>query len=297
MSAANEPVILVTGISGQVGFELVRSLQGLGRIVAVDRSGMDLSDPARIRAVLRKLRPAIIVNPAAYTAVDEAESNAAVATALNETGPRILAEEAELLGAVLVHYSTDYVFDGTKSAPYLEEDAPNPLNVYGSTKLAGELLIEQSGAPHLIFRTSWVYGLRGRNFLRTMQRLAAERSQLSIVADQIGAPTWARTIAEITAHVISAGLAAARDDSAWWKERSGIYHLSAGGATSWCDFARAIFEYGSSLPEIVPISAEDYPTRARRPKNSQMSTGKLARTFGLRPPHWREALHLCMGQG
>ena len=199
--------------------------------------------------------------------------------------------------AVLVHYSTDYVFDGTKPAPYVEEDAPNPLNVYGSTKLAGEVAIEQSGAAHLIFRTSWVFGLRGRNFLRTMQNLAAERSRLSIVADQVGAPTWARTIADITAHVIAAGLTAVRDDGEWWRERSGVYHLCSGGTTSWCDFARAIFQYGSSMPEVVPISSEDYPTRARRPKNSQMSTDKLTRTFGLRPPQWQDALRLCIGQG
>lgn len=297
MSAPGEPTILVTGVSGQVGFELVRSLQGLGRIVALDRGGLDLADPARIRAVVRELRPTIVVNPAAYTAVDDAESNCAAATALNVAGPRILAEEAERLRAVVVHYSTDYVFDGTKPAPYVEEDVPNPLNVYGSTKLAGELAIEQSGAAHLIFRTSWVYGLRGRNFLRTMQNLAAERSRLSIVADQVGAPTWARTIADITAHVIAAGLTAVRDDGEWWRERSGVYHLCSGGTTSWCDFARAIFQYGSSMPEVVPISSEGYPTRARRPKNSQMSTDKLTRTFGLRPPQWQEALHLCIGQG
>lgn len=297
MSVAREPIILVTGVSGQVGFEVVRSLQGLGRIVALDRSAMDLADPARIQVVVRELRPKIIVNPAAYTAVDDAESHAALAAAVNETGPRVLAEEAERLRAVLVHYSTDYVFDGMKPAPYLEEDAPNPLNVYGATKLAGERAIQQSGAEHLIFRTSWVYGQRGRNFLRTMQKLAVERSQLSIVADQIGAPTWARTIADITAHVIAAGLAAAGEHGEWWRERSGIYHLCAGGTTSWCEFARAIFEYGSSTPEVLPISSDAYPTRTQRPKNSQMCTDKLVRTFGLRPPQWRDALHLCIGQG
>lgn len=297
MSTVDEPTLLVTGISGQVGFELVRSLQGLGRVVALDRGGLDLADPVRIRAVVRELRPTIIVNPAAYTAVDDAELDAAAATALNETGPRVLAEEAARSGAVLVHYSTDYVFDGSKSTPYVEEDVPNPLNVYGATKLAGERAIAQSGACHLIFRTSWVYGLRGRNFLRTMQRLATERSQLSIVADQIGAPTWSRTISEMTAHVIAAGLTAARDNDGWWRERSGVYHLCAGGATSWCDFALAIFQYGSSIPEVVPILSDDYPTRARRPKNSRMSTDKLARTFGLRAPQWRDALGLCLGQG
>ncbi len=296
MSDMSERTILVTGVGGQVGFELVRSLQGLGRIVALDRRALDLGNPAQVRAVLREVRPALIVNPAAYTAVDDAESEPASATLINEHAPALLAEEAKRLGAVLIHYSTDYVFDGSKATAYVEEDQAAPLNVYGATKLAGEQAIAQSSVAHMIFRTSWVYGLRGRNFLRTMRRLATERDRLTIVSDQHGAPTWSRTIADITAHVVARGMAGSEIDTGWWRERSGIYHLSAGGVTSWYEFALAIFELDPPpmLPEVVPIAGADYPVRAARPRNSQLSNEKLARVFGLRPPEWKDALRMCL---
>lgn len=297
MTSLSETTILVTGTTGQVGFELMRSLQGLGRIVALDRHGLDLGDIDQIRRVMREVRPTLVVNAAAYTAVDDAESNNDLAYRINEKAPGVLAEEAKRLNAVLVHYSTDYVFDGTKSSPYTEEDAPNPINVYGASKLAGERAIEQTGALHLILRTSWVYSLFGRNFLLTMKRLAVEGKRLRIVADQVGAPTWSRTIAEMTAHIAAVGLKGGELQADWWRERSGLYHLSAAGVASWYDFARTIFEYEAPAvpPVIEPISTADFPVRARRPSNSQLSHEKLTRVFGLYPPEWHEALQLCLG--
>lgn len=287
--------ILVTGVGGQVGFELARSLQGLGHVVAVDRASLDLADPDRIRAVVRDVRPALIVNPAAYTAVDQAESDEAVAMRINAVAPGILAEEAKTLGAALIHYSTDYVFDGTKASPYLETDTPAPQNVYGRSKLKGERAIEAVGGAAIVLRTSWVYGTRGRNFLLTMLRLAAERPELKIVADQIGAPTWANTIAALTAHVAAQAFAAG-DAATWWAAHSGVYHLTAGGETSWHGFACAIVERASLAlrPSVIPIPASDYPTPARRPANSCLSNEKLARTFGLAAPDWCDALELCL---
>jgi dTDP-4-dehydrorhamnose reductase len=289
-----ERVVLITGANGQVGFELVRALQGLGRIVALDRSGCDLADLDRVRRVVRDVRPDLIVNAAAYTAVDRAEDEFELAMRINGEAPGVLAEEAKRLGAGLIHYSTDYVFSGEKATPYLEDDAPGPLNAYGRTKLAGEQGISASGARHLILRTSWVYGLRGGNFLRTMLRLGAERPQLKVVADQFGAPTWSNTIATLTAHVVAQVPAAG--DTEWWHERSGIYHLCAAESTSWHGFASAIFELADLpvKPSVVPIPASDYPTPATRPANSRMSNEKLQRVFGLAAPHWRDALKLCL---
>jgi len=288
--------ILLTGANGQVGFELARGLQGLGHVVALDRSGLDLADSEQIRRVVRELSPALIVNAAAYTAVDLAESDVAAAMRLNAEAPDILAQEAKRLGALLVHYSTDYVFDGTKDGPYEEDDAANPLNVYGKSKLAGEQAIAASGCAHLILRTSWVYGARGKNFLRTMLQLGAQREELSVVADQIGAPTWSRTIAAITSDVLSQLLAQDQDE---WLRCSGIYHLTASGATSWCGFAQAIFDTSTlaNKPMIRAIPTAAYsgsPTAAVRPKNSRLSNHKLFATFGLTAPDWREALELCM---
>jgi dTDP-4-dehydrorhamnose reductase len=293
--------ILLTGANGQVGFELARSLQGLGNVVALDRSGLDLSDPEQIRRVVRELSPALIVNAAAYTAVDAAESDVAAAMRLNAEAPDILAQEAKRLGALLVHYSTDYVFDGTKDGLYEEDDAANPLNVYGKSKLAGEQAIAASGCAHLILRTSWVYGARGKNFLRTMLELGAQRDELSVVADQIGAPTWSRTIAAITSDMLSQLLVQDRDE---WLRRSGIYHLTASGATSWCGFAQAIFDTSTLAhkPVVKAIPTAAYPgfttagipTAAVRPKNSRLSNEKLFATFGLTAPDWREALERCM---
>ncbi|WP_431607460.1 dTDP-4-dehydrorhamnose reductase [Paraburkholderia tropica] len=292
-----QATILVTGVNGQVGYELLRSLQGLGRVVGCDRATLDLDDPDAIRRVVREVKPTIIVNPAAYTAVDKAETDVDGATRLNVQAPRVLAEEAKQLGAALVHYSTDYVFDGTKDSPYVETDAVNPQNVYGRTKLEGEQAIAASGCDHLILRTSWVYGTRGKNFLLTMLRLGAERPELKVVADQIGAPTWSRTIATTTAHIVAQGLAAQRGgDADWWSKRSGIYNLTAGGATSWHGFTEAILDIamGEKAPKVLPIPAADYPVPAKRPANSRLAGDRLAQTFGLRLPQWDEALRLCL---
>ncbi|WP_174951140.1 dTDP-4-dehydrorhamnose reductase [Burkholderia lata] len=291
-----DPTILVTGVNGQVGFELLRSLQGLGRVVACDRSMLDLSDLDRVRSVVRELKPSIIVNPAAYTAVDKAETDVDAARRLNADVPRAFAEEAARLGAALVHYSTDYVFDGTKAGAYVETDATNPQNVYGLTKLEGEQAIAATGCAHLILRTSWVYGRRGKNFLLTMLKLGSERSELRVVADQVGAPTWSKTIATATAHVVAQALAA--DDADWWARRSGVYHFTAAGATSWHGFAEAIFAeaMGERAPKVLPIPASDYPVPAKRPSNSRLSHDKLTEAFGLRLPDWADALKLCLSE-
>ncbi|MEI5996859.1 dTDP-4-dehydrorhamnose reductase [Paraburkholderia bengalensis] len=289
-----QPTILVTGVNGQVGFELVRTLQGLGRVVALDRAALDLADLAQIRSTVRELKPSVIVNPAAYTAVDKAETEVDAAMRLNGEAPGVLAEEAARSGAVLIHYSTDYVFNGTGSTPYAEDDATDPQNVYGKSKLAGEQAIAASGCAHLILRTSWVYGTRGKNFLLTMLKLGAERPELRVVADQIGAPTWSNTIATSTSHIVAQGLAANGID--WWRERSGIYHLTAAGETSWHGFAKAILDMamGDKAPKVIPIGASDYPVPAKRPANSRMSHRKLSETFGLVLPDWQDALRLCM---
>lgn len=287
--------ILLTGINGQVGWELRRSLAPLGHVVAVDRKELDLADPEAIRAKVRAISPKLIVNPAAYTAVDRAEHEPDQARAINAIAPGVLAEAAKSCGAILVHFSTDYVFDGSKAEPYLEDDAPNPLNVYGATKLAGEQAIRASGARHLILRTSWVYGMRGHNFLLTMQRLMRERDEIKVVDDQVGAPTWSRLIAEATALILAQCLSPAR--GADRPEPWGTYHLTCAGETSWFGFAKAIAELGGYSMRLKPISTAEYPTPARRPANSRLDNGKLARTFGIRLPHWREALNLCLQTG
>jgi dTDP-4-dehydrorhamnose reductase len=289
----SERTILLTGVNGQVGFELARTLQGLGRVVAVDRSRLDLGDLDQVRRVVREVKPALIVNPAAYTAVDKAESDVDAAMRANGEAPGVLAEEAKRLGAALVHYSTDYVFDGTKEGAYVEEDAVNPQNVYGKSKLAGEQAIAASGCDHLILRTSWVYGTRGKNFLLTMLRLGAERDELSVVADQIGAPTWSVTIAALTANVLAQAVAAG---DGWWAEKSGVYHLTAGGSTSWHGFAQAIFELSKleKKPEMKPIPASAYPTPAKRPTNSRMSNEKLRSAFRLQAEDWAKCLRVCL---
>jgi len=290
-------VVLLTGTHGQVGFELQRSLQGLGQIVSLERNRLDLRDPQQIRDVVRATKPALIVNPAAYTAVDAAETDVAAATQVNVDAPRVFAEEAKRVGAALVHYSTDYVFDGTKQTAYVESDPTGPQNVYGRTKLAGEEAIADTGCDHLILRTSWVYGMRGKNFLLTMLRLGEERDELNVVADQHGAPTWANTIASLTSNVLAQSVAGTADEVRdWWHEHSGVYHLSAGGATSWHGFAEAIFELagGDRHPRVKPIPASSYPTPAARPANSQLSNDKFNAAFGVRAPDWRDALRLCL---
>ena len=282
--------ILVTGRDGQVGGELARALVGLGDLIVLGRTHMDLSDPDSIRHAIRAERPTLIINAAAYTAVDLAESEQALAYAINAHAPGILAEEAKHLGAALIHYSTDYVYDGSKQAPWIESDATGPLSVYGQSKLAGEQAIAAVGVPYLIFRTSWVYGLTGKNFLLTMLRLAQSRPELSIVSDQIGAPTWSRTIAEATADAIKKV-----ENPDRLSELSGIYHLCAAGQTSWYGFAEKIFSHPfvAQKPTLKPISTKDYPTPAQRPKNSVMSTTKFQQNFGSLPA-WDEALAVCL---
>jgi dTDP-4-dehydrorhamnose reductase len=293
MKDSGRRTILLTGVNGQVGFELARSLQGLGRVVAFDRSKMDLADLDQIRRIVREVKPALIVNPAAYTAVDRAQSEADLAKRINAEAPGVLGEEARRLDATLIHYSSDYVFDGTKDGSYVEDDIPNPSSVYGKSKHAGEQAIAASGCAHLIFRTSWVYGARGKNFLTTMLRLGAERDELNVVADQVGAPTWSATISAMTSSVLSQALKGEQD---WWMQYSGVYHLSASGATSWCGFAQAIFERSQleKKPLVNPILTASYPTPAERPANSRMSNHKLATAFGLEAPAWDDALALCM---
>lgn len=288
------PRILLTGANGQVGWELRRTLACLGEVVAVDSRAMDLRDPAVIRRVVREVAPRVIVNPAAHTAVDRAESETDLAWAINATAPGLLADEAEKSGALLVHYSTDYVFAGTGDTPWRENDASGPLNVYGASKLAGEQAIQANCRRHLIFRTSWVYGARGANFLLTMRRLMRERPELKIVADQIGAPTWSRMLAEATALILGQCLSPAR--GADRPEAWGVYHMTNGGETSWHGFAEAIQELDGeeSKAKLLPIPSVDYPTPAKRPLNSRLDNTRLARVFGVRLPDWREALRLCM---
>lgn len=288
--------ILLIGRNGQVGWELERSLAPLGDVSALDRGAMDLADPDSIRMGIRASRPAVVVNAAAYTAVDRAETEPELAMVVNGTAPGIIAEEAGRIGAMLVHYSTDYVFDGAKEGPYVEDDMPGALNVYGKTKLAGEEAIRSAGSRYIIFRTSWVYGTRGRNFLLTILRLLKERDVLEIVDDQFGAPTWSRMIAEATAQILArfmrkgGGIAFSRKDSR-------IYHLSAGGFTSWHGFALAIA--GHARPEghcrIVPVPSESYRSAARRPRNSVMSSNRVFEDFGVRMPDWGVQLKLCLG--
>ena len=298
--------ILVTGRNGQVGFELLRSLAGLGQVVAAGREQMDLSDPDSIRRGVREAKPDLIVNAAAYTAVDLAESEPELAHAINGVAPGILAEEAKRLGAALIHYSTDYVFDGSKGAPYIEDDEPRPLNVYGKSKLAGECAIQAVDMPHLILRSSWVYGARGKNFLRTILRLAREREELSVVDDQVGAPTWCRAIAEATCGILKQlgyGQPTFRNACA---EKRGIYNLSAAGQTSWHGFAAAILAHAASarpgnfeftlarVPALKPIATEQYPTPAARPRYSVLANAKVQRVFGVALPEWNASLAQCM---
>jgi dTDP-4-dehydrorhamnose reductase len=305
--------ILLTGANGQVGRELKHYLSRLGDVIALDRRQLDLSDFTAIRHTFRESRPHLIVNAAAYTAVEKAESDCRMAQAVNAEAPEVMAEEAKKIGAALVHYSTDYVFDGSKSAPYEEYEAPCPINVYGKTKLAGEQAIQRAGVPYLIFRTAWVYATRGRNFLSTILRLASQREELRVVEDQIGSPTWSRMIALGTAQIL-ARIRSQESGLSRLAELSGVYHLTAAGQASWYEFARAILEeYSNSsqlgtwsaagadrqpLPvrRVVPIPSCHYPTRARRPAYSVLSNNKLRQTFGVELPHWRSQLHLAFSE-
>jgi dTDP-4-dehydrorhamnose reductase len=278
--------MLLTGAGGQLGIELARALAPLGRLVACDRAALDVADRTAVAARVDAERPQFIVNAAAYTAVDRAETDAKEAEAVNVQGTANLAAEAVRTGAVLVHFSTDYVFDGKRTTPY-DEDAPtNPLNVYGRTKRDGERAIAASNCAHLILRTSWVYGRRGSNFLLTMQRLGRERAELRVVDDQRGVPNWTRELASAVAALIAQGhhaLAAG----------SGVYHLSAAGEASWFEFAQAIFTDAPS-PRLLPITTADYPTPARRPSYGVLDSARISRTFGIALPHWRDALARCL---
>ena len=291
--------VLLLGADGQVGRALVSVLPSIGDVVALNRRGLDLADSAALRRVVRRLRPDVLVNAAAYTAVDQAEAEFAVADTVNHVAPRILAEEARRISAILVHYSTDYVFDGTSIDPYIEADRPSPLSAYGRSKLAGELAIAGVGPKHAIFRTSWVYSPDGRNFLRSILRLAQARDEVRVVSDQYGAPTSAALIAHVTVHVIQAMLGAADDDSRW-----GLYHLAAGGHTNWYEYARhAVHEARESAPwfkgrpeAILPISTVDYAAPAKRPANSCLNTAKLQETFNIELGHWTKGVSEAVRQ-
>jgi len=302
-----KPAILLIGTTGQVGRDLSELLPRVGEVTALDRQRLDLTQPDEIRRAIRASHPAWIVNAAAYTAVDKAESEELPARAINAEAPRIMAEEAKKIGACLVHYSTDYVFHGRKDAPYEEDDPPNPQNAYGRTKLEGERAIQDSGAAHLIFRTAWVYSTRGRNFLMTMLRLATQREELRVVRDQIGAPTLSREIAKATAAIL-ASLSGREPGAASLPAASGIYHMTGAGETSWCDFASAIVEKAKTAPQdlrwfseatgglpniarrVLPITTSEYPTPARRPAYSVLSNARLNRTFSIHLPDWRTQL-------
>ena len=288
--------ILIFGRDGQVGWELRHKLACLGQISAVGLPEVDFARPDSIREAVRTHEPAVIVNAAAYTAVDKAESEPELARAINATGPGLLAEEARRLGALLIHYSTDYVFDGTKQNPWVETDEANPLGVYGRTKLEGDRAIEASACDHLIFRTSWVYGARGKNFLLTMLKLGNERPEIRIVDDQIGSPTSSECIAQATACVLAQLVTT---EGFRIEGRSGVYNLACGGEASWFRFAEAIFSRAQASllrasPKLIPIPTSEYPTAAKRPANSRLSSQRLAETFGLRLPHWEQALDLVM---
>jgi len=283
--------ILITGSTGQLSQALQTALAGEGKVLALGHKVMDLTKPMQIRQQVRLLRPDLIINAAAYTAVDPAQGDRDQAYAVNATGPEVLAEEAAALGVPLIHYSTDYIFDGRKPEPYHEEDEPRPLSIYGASKLAGEQAIQAVGGQHLILRTSWVYSLHGRNFLLTMQRLLQERDTLSVVDDEVGAPTWAGTIAAVTADMVRK-----------WRTGtggpSGLYHLTATGETSWygfaCSIAQNLERQGLLRARLEPILSADYPTAAERPLNSRLNCARLQRDWGVVLPDWEAALHQCL---
>ncbi|HEY4816224.1 MAG TPA: dTDP-4-dehydrorhamnose reductase [Candidatus Acidoferrum sp.] len=304
-----KPTILLTGKTGQLGSELHRLLPKLGQVIAPERKELNLLEPENIRRFMREAKPQLVVNAAAYTAVDAAETDEANALAVNAEAPRLLALEATKIGAVLIHFSTDYVFDGSKKDPYVETDSPNPLSAYGRTKLAGEQAIRDSGAAHIIFRTSWVYATHGRNFLLTILRLATEREELKIVSDQLGAPTCAFDLAEATTRIV-AGLIGTEGHFTI-PEAGETYHMTAGGQTTWYEFAKAILEEAARAPQdlpwltsatkgrpliarcVLPISTEEFRSPTRRPAYSVLSNALLMQIFGVTLPDWRTQLHRC----
>jgi len=286
--------VLLTGSSGQVGGELLRALRGFGEVIAANRTQMDLTDLKQVRKFIRATRPTLIINPAAYVNVDGAESEEKHARRINAEAPAVIAEEAKRLGAAVVHYSTNYVFDGCRADDYTEEDAPNPLNVYGCTKQAGEEAICTSGVAHLILRINFIYGLHGKNFLLTVRRLAQERKELRIVADQFGSPTWAQTVAQATVCALKT-LQIPSDTTclARWQIHGGLYHLSARGTTSFYGFAKSIFDQCSKdkKPVIIPVATSEYPLPAQRPAHAVLSSEKFMRTFCTLPA-WDDDLRM-----
>ena len=282
--------ILLTGTTGQLGQELQQTLASLGDVTGVDRQSLDLVQPGKIRQAIREIKPDLIVNAAAYTAVDKAEAEAELANAINGIAPTIMAEEAQRLEAVLIHISTDYVFDGQKNTPYTEEDTPNPINAYGQSKLLGEEGVQKTCDRHIILRTAWVYGTYGKgNFVKTMLRLGAEREELRVVVDQVGTPTWTGDLAGAIAQLAQ-------------KASPGIYHFTNSGTISWYDFAVAIFEEAQQLDfplkvrRVVPITTSEFPTLAPRPAYSVLSSKKISAVLGTYPPHWRESLRQMLKQ-
>jgi len=294
--SGTRPVILLFGAAGQVGWELRRTLSPLGQVETAGQGRVqhpvDLADPTGLEALVKQVRPSLMVNAAAYTAVDRAESEPEPARRVNAEAVGVMGRLGAELGCPVLHYSTDYVFSGEGNRPWREEDPAEPISVYGRTKLEGEQLLAASGADHLVLRLAWVYGARGRNFLRTMQRLMAEREEIGVVADQVGAPTWARQVAEATAQV----LAQCRTVEGGFRfgGRSGLYHLTAAGEASWHEFACAIRDGLGLACEVRPIATSDYPTPAARPAMSVLDNGRLRRDFGVALPHWREGLALCL---
>ncbi|MBZ5490863.1 MAG: dTDP-4-dehydrorhamnose reductase [Acidobacteriia bacterium] len=299
--------IVIVGRNGQLAREANQRFQGLGQMICLGRPEFDLLDVNSVREEIRKIKPTVIVNTAAYTAVDQAESEPEAAMKINSEAPAAMADEAKRLDALFITYSTDYVFDGKSATPYSETNPTAPLNVYGASKLSGERAVEAVGGNHLIFRTSWVYGARGKNFLKTILKLAAERPELRIVDDQVGAPTWSRDLADATRKIIEKLVA--RSSSARTSigealgDRRGIYHMTASGSVSWCGFAAAILEemgkHGLSrgtLAKLVPIPSSEYPTPAVRPHNSRLCNEKLKNAFGVTLPAWRESLAAVMNE-
>jgi dTDP-4-dehydrorhamnose reductase len=288
----NQPNILLFGANGQLGTKLSALLASQGTVRAIGHADLDLRDLSKLRALLQDARPQVIINAAAYTAVDQAESDAENARLVNAEAPRVMAEVACQCHSLLMHYSTDYVFDGTARAPYTEASPTNPLGVYGTSKLAGEQAVAASGAAHLILRTAWLYSNRGKNFLNTMLRLAGERDELRVVNDQTGCPTYADLVAAASVQLLEGMFAG----GTLRPERGGLYHLACQGETSWWGFAKRIVElagFGERV-RVTPIPTSDYPTPAKRPAYSVLSSARLERVFGIRLPHWEEGLKRCL---
>jgi dTDP-4-dehydrorhamnose reductase len=299
--------IIIVGRNGQLAWEANRQLQGLGRVICVGRPEIDLSDIDGVLAEIRRIKPSILINAAAYTAVDQAESEPEAAMKINSDAPAAMAEEAKRLSALFISYSTDYVFDGKSPSPYKEDDSTAPLNVYGASKLSSERAVAAVGGSHLIFRTSWVYGARGKNFLKTILKLAAERPELRIVDDQVGAPTWSRDLADATRKIIEQLTAESSSGKISIDEalgdRGGIYHMTAAGSVSWYAFAAAIVEemrkralFQGNPAQLIPIPSSQFPTPAARPHNSRLCNQKLSSVFGVSLPPWRESLAAVMDE-